>query len=133
MPKPIYYGPSAPFISGSMVMPIQADERLVRNDLLQLLMTIPDERIMRPRWGVNLRNFPFEMMDDAGINELRESIADGIAKYENRVSVSTIQIDKNEETATVAVKIYGTILFGVTSTLLVELNLPFGGKSTEAR
>jgi phage baseplate assembly protein W len=133
MTKPIWYGASAPFIRGSSIMPIQADDRLIKNDLLQLLMTTPGERVMRPDYGTNLRLFPFEMMDDIGLNDLRDSIASAVRKFENRIFLDRIDFQKDEVNNTVTIKLYGQTILNAVSQLIIELNLPLSGKNTEAR
>lgn len=132
-----FFGHNAPFLSGNSgnlsVLPRQEDDRLIRNDLVQLLLTAPGERIMRPDYGAPIRTFVFEQMDDRGKSELERGIRNAIAKHERRVRVSNIEI-QFQDNNTANIKIFGSFTldrFGLTqdigplaaSELLVELNL----------
>jgi hypothetical protein len=55
-PVPIWFGFNPPFIGGQQkVMSRQEDLRLIKNDLLQLLLTVPGERVHRPTFGSPIR------------------------------------------------------------------------------
>ena len=128
-----WYGYNAPFIGGPEgVMSKQADDRLVKNDLLQLLMTSPGERVMRPDFGSGIRNFLFQNIDDSDLDSLKLNIQNAIQTYEPRVSVSEISIEKQSDDNKIHIKVYGTFKTDVVNTasfanqalLLVELGLP---------
>ena len=93
-----WFGFNPPFLGGSQnVMSKQMDERLIKNDILQLLLTIPGERVMRPDFGTKLRLYPFELSDDNGeLDELRSDIIDKIEQYEERVKVKDVVITPSE-------------------------------------
>lgn len=94
----IYYGFNPPFVGGQQkYFSRQEDERLIKNDLLQLLLTIPGERVMRPDFGVNLRNVVFEQLDDITIQILREEIVVAIRRYEPRINVLGLTINPASE------------------------------------
>ena len=134
-----FYGHNVPFFGGHEgVLSRQEGERLVKNDLMQLLLTSPGERVMRPNFGSPIRGFLFENMNPSALDYLVDKIKEVIANYENRVSVTNIKLLPSDENLLV-IKIYGTIvidrfntgLVGVSglagSDLLVELKLPTGG------
>lgn len=98
MTKALLYGFNPPFIGGpEKVMSRQEDDKLIRNDVLQLLLTVPGERVHRPNWGVNLRNFVFEQLDAGDIVTLRQEILDKIASYEQRITVISLDLYPDEE------------------------------------
>lgn len=101
-----YYGMNPPFIGGAEnVMSRQEDERLIKNDILQLLLTVPGERVMRPDFGVNLRNFVFEQLTASSISQLKAEIENQIGIYEKRVSIDYIDISKNDDENYLNIKI----------------------------
>jgi len=84
----LWFGFNAPFIDGGgRILPRQENERLIKNDLLQLLFTVPGERVMSPDFGVNLRNFPFEQLDEESLASIEQEIRDKIIRFEPRVLV----------------------------------------------
>ena len=93
-----YYGFNPPFLGGAEnILSRQEDERLIKNDILQLLLTIPGERVMRPDFGVNLRNFVFEQMTTQDMNNLRSEIETQITIQEPRVVVDSVVVSRNDD------------------------------------
>lgn len=108
MSRATWFGFDPPFLDGDIVMPLQLDERLIKNDLLQLLMTSPGERVMRPDFGTPIRTAVLEEQNDFVLeSNLRSSIISQMSKYENRVTVADIQIERSEHT--VIIKLFGSI------------------------
>ena len=128
-----FFGANAPFIStGGKILQRQEDERLIKNDLLQLLLTAPGERVMRPDFGTGIRPYLFEPIDDSGLNILRSNIREAVAKFEPRVTLSEVVIDRDDGNSLIKIKLNGKFNFdqftkaefpGQTD-LLVELNIP---------
>jgi hypothetical protein len=129
-----FFGFNAPFFGGNeRVLSRQVDDRLIRNDLLQLLMTAPGERVMRPDFGSPVRTFVFEQIDDNSIELLQSDIKDAIERFESRVQVDEVNIIRQQDENTISIKVYGRFKidrFGQLTTspekadLLVELNIP---------
>lgn len=132
MAKAIFYGFSAPFINGNSVLPTQADERLIKNDLLQLLMTIPGERVMRPDYGTTLRNATFEQSDDILLDNIERSIKTAIQKYESRIIVDNLEVKREQDEHTISVKLYCRAVLINDGSFVVELKVPLGGSNLEA-
>lgn len=105
-----FYGFNPPFIGGQQkVMSRQEDDRLLKNDILQLLLTIPGERVMRPGFGVNLRNFVFENIDSASLSALKNEIITQLRTYETRVDLVSVDIIPNEAENSINIKIAVTL------------------------
>ncbi|MCK9558808.1 MAG: GPW/gp25 family protein, partial [Candidatus Cloacimonetes bacterium] len=100
--KATYYGFNPPFLSTidtisntnqyntepnkyRGILPRQVDMRLVKNDLLQLLLTVPGERVQRPDFGTLLRSTVFEPMTSSVISNLQANILSAIDTYEPRL------------------------------------------------
>ena len=93
-----YYGFNPPFIGGAEnILSRQEDERLIKNDILQLLLTVPGERVMRPDFGVNLRNFVFESMSSPQLSILRSEIQNQIASQEPRVNIESVVLKRDDD------------------------------------
>lgn len=95
-----WYGWNAPFLGGPQnVMSKQMDEHILKVDLIQLLMTSPGERVMRPDFGTALRTFPFENMGDhAALSSLRDDIISQIGLHEERVTVNDVVLSGDDAT-----------------------------------
>lgn len=88
-----YYGFNPPFFGGSAgILSRQENERLIKNDLLQLLLTLPGERVMLPTFGTALRSFVFEQFDDATLEMLRMNIINAISLNEGRVNLTSLTL-----------------------------------------
>lgn len=96
--KAIFFGFNPPFMGGAQnVVSRQEDERLIKNDVLQLLLTEPGERVMRPDFGVRLRSFVFEQSTSADVITLQGHIESAIAAFEPRVTVDELDITRDDE------------------------------------
>lgn len=69
---------------------------LLLQDVQQLLLTVPGERVGRPTYGCNLRNQIWENIDQAYINGAAE-IRAALGKFEPRITVTAVngQINRN--------------------------------------
>jgi hypothetical protein len=101
-----YYGFNPPFLGGPEgVLSRQEDDRLIKNDILQLLLTVPGERVMRPDFGVNLRNHVFEQGTEADVQILRSEIINQIEAQEPRVLINFVDIEPNFDNNGIMIKI----------------------------
>lgn len=108
--KATFYGFNPPWIGGLQnIMSRQEDDRLVKNDILQLLNTIPGERVMRPTFGVNLRNFVFEQLVSADLSLLESHIVEQLTVHEPRVDVQNIELIPDPDRNGLQIKIIVTM------------------------
>ncbi|MDP6584876.1 MAG: GPW/gp25 family protein [Anaerolineales bacterium] len=83
----------------------QSGDRIVQNDLLQLLRTIPGERVMRPTWGTHIMQSLFDGIDDETIGSLQSNIVRAMLRYEPRITANvTVTADENNNTLTIRVE-----------------------------
>lgn len=116
-----FFGFNPPFIGGQQkVLSRQEDDRLIKNDILQLLLTVPGERVMRPTIGVNLRNFVFENMDESSVGVLRSDIITKLAQFEQRVDVLNVDLKPNYDSNSLSVKITVSLRKDPKRTLIIE-------------
>ena len=97
--NPKYYGIGLNFgksING--YFSTSADKKLVKENMMQILLTSPGERVMLPDFGVGLRRYVFEMNDEQLATVIKERIVNQIAKYQPLAEIVDIQIkmDNNE-------------------------------------
>ena len=88
-----YVGFNPPFIGGPQkVMSSQADDRLIRNDVLQNLLILPGELPFRPNFGVNLRNFVFEKNTANDLNRLENDIRTQLVSNDERLLIKFLNL-----------------------------------------
>jgi phage baseplate assembly protein W len=113
MARPRWYGYNFPFFGGNQnVLSRQVNERLIKNDLNQLLLTVPGERVFRPDFGVNLRNAVFDLLDATTTTPLRNEIFEKIRRFEKRVTVTEVLVEPDDTRLLLEIKVFGTINIG---------------------
>ena len=90
-------------------MPVQQDARLIKNDLIQLLLTNYGERVMHPEIGSPIPGLQFENILDGDIAIIKADIASSIAKYEPRVTIDEIQIKLKPDDSMTIINIFGAV------------------------
>lgn len=95
----ILYGFNPAFYGGpNGILSRQEDQQLIKNDLLQLLLTVPGERVFRPTFGTILRSSIFEQLDSRQILAIRDSISESIRTHEPRVNVVKLNLTATDNT-----------------------------------
>lgn len=118
----VWRGFNPPFFGGqSNVLSPQYDERLIKNDLLLLIFTVPGERRNRPLYGCPLRTFLFEPANENVANEIRMTLADTIERYEQRVTIEDINVVWMAESKAYVISLTFTINSNPAQPLLIEL------------
>jgi phage baseplate assembly protein W len=130
--KSIFFGFNPPFLKDGRVMPVQTDERLIKNDLLQLLLTIPGERSFRPTFGTAIQSSLFEPSDSNTIRDIRSTMLLAIRSFEPRVEVTELLIEPAIDGTQLDIKLFGFIKNEPDIELEVELALPLGPAATPA-
>jgi phage baseplate assembly protein W len=120
-----WFGYNMPFLTPDAVLPAQYDVRLIKNDLLQLLLTSPGERRGRPKFGTPLRKFPFEQLDSISTNALTQAIKTAIALYEPRVLFQKVTLVPDPTSTGVIVTVYTTLVDAPTQQVTVDILFPF--------
>ena len=84
--NPAFYG------GPNNILSRQEDEQIIKNDLLQLILTVPGERVFRPEFGTPLRSAVFEPLDRLTIDTIRDKVIEAIQHHERRVDLVTLDI-----------------------------------------
>jgi hypothetical protein len=77
---------------------------LLLQDIQQLLLTIPGERVFRPDFGCNLRNQIWENMAAGQINGAA-SIRQALETFEPRITIINVTSESNENTGLITFNI----------------------------
>lgn len=132
MARSTYFGFNPPFFRAGRVMPVQTDERLIKNDLLQLLLTAPGERVFRPDFGTALRKSTFEPMDTFTVNSIKTSMARTIAQFEPRVKTSEIIIERDDVNSQLNIHVFAALTIDPNRILELNISIPIGPMATPA-
>lgn len=90
---PLFIGISFPFRKGTTAFPEAAtDEALIRQSLIQLVLTGRGERVMRPDVGSSALAYIFESNDEFLYQRVEAEIMTLIARYEPRVALTGISV-----------------------------------------
>ena len=116
-----------PFVSSAGILPLQADDRLVKNDLLILLQTIPGQRVMRPTFGTPINAFPFELGDPASLDQLRSAIVNAIRSNEPRVLLKDVIVRESTVANVLDIKIVVSMTVDPNRLFEVDLSLRLSG------
>jgi hypothetical protein len=145
--KAIYFGFNPPFLSTIQtaintnqndaepnrylgILPRQTDMRLVKNDILQLLLTIPGERVQRPTFGTKIRSTVFEPMTSRIISDLQANILQAIKNNEPRLIDVGVQLVTVPDELLLKISITGNMSYDPTVAFLLNTSVPAPGAST---
>lgn len=119
-----YFGYNPPWVGGhQQVLSRQSGDRIVKNDLIQLIMTYPGERIMRPDWGTLVKRSVFEPLDDAMMMTIRDNIINAIRIWEPRIS-PTVVLYVDDTKNTLNIRIVGNYTDLPNKSFEQELEIP---------
>lgn len=106
----LYFGWGQPFFGGPQgVMSPQYDEELIKNDMIQLLLTLPGERRYRPDFGTMLKAVVFDTLDSNYLNVIRNNILSAITDNDERINVQSLDLIMNDSLHRLDVKLTFTI------------------------
>lgn len=125
--KYVYYGYNPPFFGGTQnVMSWQSGDRMIKNDLRQLLLTSPGERVYRPTFGSPIKGALFESLNQNDLPTLRDGIITAINTHEQRVRINDVKLQLLEDENTLNIVVDVSPNDRPATNFLVELNLSVG-------
>ena len=117
----VYKAIAFPFQKGPTQFPEAAqDAVLIKQALVQLVMTGLGERVMRPKFGTNVSSYLFENLNLDLELEVRREISSAISLYEPRVRVANISVVTKDTTIDVLIE-YIVIATNENQTLTINL------------
>lgn len=125
--KAFYFGFNPPFRDNRGIMARQEDSRLIKNDILQLLLTLPGERVHRPTFGTVLRSSVFDPLTDSNIRILEQSIRRALVLNEPRLKDPTVQITVDRDKSMVNVRVVGELNYDANERLEIIASIDAPG------
>ena len=78
---------------------------LIKGNVLQILGTIPGERVMEPEFGSKLRGLIFEHIDLATMALAKTYTIDAIKRWEKRIDLLSVEVRAVPDESTLAIRI----------------------------
>ncbi len=85
---------------------IKADEDLVEESIVRLIMTNYNERVGRPIFGGNLKASIFEQLDDDKTIQIEANMRELIEMYEPRATIQTLTVTSDKDKSELHISIY---------------------------
>lgn len=105
-----YYGFNPPFFGGPQkILSKQVGERLIKNDILQFLLTNRGERVHRPNYGTSIGTTVFESITPNLLDTLRIEIIEGLRQEEPRIIVNDVVVRAATKSKKIEVTIIGVL------------------------
>ena len=74
---------------------VSVDEGAIKNSLVNLFNTTPGQKVLQPEFGLELKRFLFEPLTDLTAKLIAETIYKGIARWETRVQIGNVDVQKD--------------------------------------
>jgi len=124
-----WYGINYPFSGGIQnVLSRQVGIRIIKNDIIQLFLTNPGERVYRPDYGIGIKTYLYEQLDENSITFLDSRIRDQIDLNESRVSLDQLSLLPDNDNNMLEVFANFSLIQSPDEEFDINLSLPiFGG------
>jgi len=120
-----WHGINYPFKGGSQnVLTRQIGTRIIKNDILQLIFTNPGERAYRPSYGVGIRKFLFDQLNNETISLLKQTIIDQIGINEQRVEIESLKITEKRDQNRIEILLVCSLIQQPDEIFQINLDLP---------
>lgn len=119
-----FFGYNFPFMTPDTVLAPQSGLRIIKNDLKQLLLTSPGERVMRPNYGTGIRQFTFEQLTDESIDNIRDEIRRAVFIFEKRVRLTDVLINSVPDRNLIEITVLATLSTDPNIELSVDVQFP---------
>lgn len=125
MAKVTYRGIAFPFQKSSQAFPAPAtDDDLVKQSLVQIILTGRGERIMRPDFGSNAFAFVFENNNLILQETVRAEVMSAISKFEPRAIVRSVGVERSDTELIITINY---IVIATRREQTVAITMPIGG------
>lgn len=84
----------------------QTVKDVVKQNLKNLILTSPGERVMIPEFGVGIRNFLFEQNSQSTITAIRQKIDEQVEQYMPFVELQEVNTESNENELYIRIKYF---------------------------
>lgn len=86
---------------------------LIQQNLKNLLLTNSGERIMDINFGVGIRNYLFENMDEITFDDIRSKVIEQVSRYMPFIQIDNVEFNSEKQTGisnSIHIRIFYTVL-----------------------
>lgn len=95
-----------PTIGSSGDFQVSQDIEVILQSIYVILNTPKGSRIWQPKFGCNLKNYVWDLLDDTTFENIQESVRNALEQWEPRISVNDVEVDKVDDVSkAISVKI----------------------------
>jgi uncharacterized protein len=73
------------------------DVEAIQNSISNAFLTTPGQKILNPRFGIDLRRFLFEPVDDFTAQIIQDDIENKLPRMEPRITVENVTVEGDED------------------------------------
>ena len=73
------------------------DIEAIKNSIANALLTSPGEKILSPEFGIDLRRFIFEPVDEFTEEDIKEDIESNLPRFEPRIELENVEVQGLED------------------------------------
>ena len=73
------------------------DIEAIKNSITNILLTSPGQKILNPEFGIDLRRYIFEPVDEFTEEDIQEDIEDNLPNFEPRIELEQVEVQALEE------------------------------------
>lgn len=78
---------------------------LIESNILQILGTIPGERVMLPEFGCKVRTLLFDHINAATLALVQTYVTDAVRRWEQRVTLLNVQVEAQEDAGIIVLRL----------------------------
>jgi phage baseplate assembly protein W len=113
--KNIAIGVSLPFNGPGVFNKTYSTKDQIKSNVVNLLLTNKDERIMNPNFGADIKDLLFEGMTDNLKNIIQDRVTTSFTTYIPQASINNVDVVFSEDTNTINVTVNYTLNISGTS------------------
>lgn len=99
-----FKGIAFPFQKGPTAFPEKAeDSDLIRQSIIQIVMTQRGERVMRPDFGSGVMRYVFENNDELLEQQIRTEVFASVARHEPRAIIQAVSVDQEDNEVIISI------------------------------
>lgn len=73
------------------------DVEAIKNSIVNAFLTSPGQKILNPRFGVDLRRYLFEPIDEFTAESIEDDIKKKLPRWEPRITIENVSVLPNED------------------------------------
>lgn len=81
------------------------DIEAIKNSIVMAFSTQPGDKLLNPRYGIDLKQYLFEPIDDFILGIIKDDIEVKLPRYEPRVEVENVIVEGDEDNNTISIQL----------------------------